>query len=87
MKQFVTLVVGQKCKMNIIPLSRIIFGIITNKQDTDNNKALGYLRPKEKLMGRLTSLHFVTCGFEEIKKVDLEDTKLVSMTNQYMASP
>jgi len=38
-------------------------------------------------MGRLTSLHFVTCGFEEIKRVDLEDTKLISMINQYMTSP
>jgi hypothetical protein len=47
MKQFVTLVVEQKCKMSIIPLSRIIVGIITNKQDTYNNKALGYLRQKE----------------------------------------
>lgn len=38
-------------------------------------------------MGRLTSLHFVTCGFEETKIVDLEDTKSVSMINQYMTSP
>jgi hypothetical protein len=47
MKQFVTLVVEQKCKMSIIPFSRIILGIITNKQNTYNDKALGYLRPKE----------------------------------------